>query len=146
MASDRTGVTDEPVVIDTMIFTYALLGVPEFCEESLAVIDAAGEILVPDFFRTEFVNVVWQWVQTKGLSLEAGVEVLRDTEALVTHVTSSAVLWERALALSVGAHHPAYDTLFVALAEWADAKLVTYDAGLQRAFPDVAIHPSVFLK
>jgi predicted nucleic acid-binding protein len=57
------------MVIDTMVLAYAMLGVPEFREESLAILEAATEIHVPDSFRAELVNVVWQWVQYKGLSL-----------------------------------------------------------------------------
>jgi predicted nucleic acid-binding protein len=49
-------------VVDTTVFAYALLGVPEFGDEALAVLEAATEIHVPDSFRVELVNVVWQWV------------------------------------------------------------------------------------
>ena len=128
-----------------MVFAYALLGVPEFREEALAVLETATEIHVPDSFRAELVNVVWQWVQYKDLPLEVGIDVPRDAEALVTHVTSSALLWERALVLAVETPHPAYDTLFLALAEFADTKLATYDTELQQAFPDRVISPAEFL-
>jgi predicted nucleic acid-binding protein len=46
------------VVIDTMVFAYALLGVPEFRDDSLAILEATSEVLVPDSFWAEFVNVV----------------------------------------------------------------------------------------
>jgi predicted nucleic acid-binding protein len=133
------------MVIDTMVFAYAMLGVPEFREESLAILEAVTEIHVPDSFRAELVNVVWQWVQYKGFTIEVGRDVLRDADALVTHVTSSALLWERALVLAVEAQHPAYDTLFVALAELIGTQLVTYESALQRAFPDRVVSPAVFL-
>ena len=133
------------MVIDTMVFAYALLGVPEFRDDSLAVLEASIEVLVPDSFRAELVNVVWQWVQYNDLPLDVGIDVLRDADALVTHVTSSALLWERALIFAVDAQHPAYDTLFVALAEFADTTLVTYDTELQQAFPDRVISPTEFL-
>jgi predicted nucleic acid-binding protein len=133
------------MVIDTMVFAYALLGVPEFREESLAVLDVSPDILVPDSFRAELVNVVWLWVREKSLPLQVGIVVLRDADALVTQVVSSAALWERALALAVEANHSAYDTLFVALAESADTKLVTYDAKLQKSFPDRVLSPSELL-
>jgi predicted nucleic acid-binding protein len=133
------------VVIDTMVFAYALLGVPEFRDDSLAILEATSEVLVPDSFWAEFVNVVWQWVRYNDLPLDVGIEVLRDADALVTHVTSSALLWERALVLAVGVRHPAYDALFVALAEFADTRLVTYDTELQQRFPDRVISPTAFL-
>ena len=142
MAPDRSALASGPVVIDTMVFAYALLGVPEFREDALAVLETVTEIHVPDSFRAEFVNVVWQWVQYKGVPLDVGIDVLRDAEALVTHVTSSAVLWERALVLAVEASHPAYDTLFLALAELTDTKLVTYDTELRQALPDRVLSPA----
>lgn len=73
------------MVIDTMVFAYALLGVPEFRDDSLAVLEASIEVLVPDSFRAELVNVVWQWVQYNDLPLDVGIDVLRDADALVTH-------------------------------------------------------------
>jgi predicted nucleic acid-binding protein len=133
------------MVIDTMIFAYALLYVPEFRDESLAVLDAATDILVPDSFRAELVNVVWQWVRYRSLPLQVGLDVLREADALITQATSAAILWERALTLAAEANHPAYDTLFVALAESTDTKVVTYDIKLQASFPDIAISPAEFL-
>lgn len=133
------------MVIDTMVFAYALLGVPEFRDDSLAILEATSEVLVPDSFWAELVNVVWQWVQYHDIPLEVGIDVLRDADALVTHATSSALLWEGALVLAVGARHPAYDTLFVALAEFADTQVVTYDTELQYKFPDRVISPTAFL-
>jgi len=105
------------MVVDTMIFAYALLGVPRFRDEALSVLTNAGEILVPDFFRAELVNVVWQWTRENAIPLSIGLGVLTDADALITQAISTEQLWERALELSVEANHPAYDTLFVALAE-----------------------------
>jgi len=133
------------VVIDTMIFAYALLGVPRFRDEALSVLTNAGEILVPDCFRAELVNVVWQWTHENAIPLSVGLNVLTDADALITQAISAEQLWERALELSVEANHPAYDTLFVALAEREDTQLVTYDIKLRRKFQDRAISPTRFL-
>ncbi len=133
------------MVIDTMIFAYALLGVPRFRDEALSVLTHAGDILVPDFFRAELVNVVWQWTRENAIPLSIGLNVLTDADALITQAISADQLWERALELSVEANHPAYDTLFVALAEREDTELVTYDIKLRRKFQDRAISPTRFL-
>ena len=133
------------MVIDTMIFVYALVDIPQFRDESLSVLDACPDILVPDSFRAEFVNVVWLWVRDRALPFQAGMAALRNADALLTRVESGAELWERALTLSVEANHPAYDTLFVALAESADTRVITYDSRLQRSFPELTLSPSEFL-
>ncbi len=133
------------MVIDTMIFAYALLGVPRFRDEALSVLTNAGEILVPDFFRAELVNVVWQWTRENAIPLSVGLNVLTDADALITQAISAEQLWERALELSVEKNHPAYDTLFMALAEREDTVLVTYDIKLRRKFQDRTISPTRFL-
>ena len=74
------------MVIDTMVFAYALLGVEGFREQALKALESADLVEIPDSLRAELVNVVWKWVKTKGLPLELGLEVLQDSEALIDRV------------------------------------------------------------
>ena len=134
------------MVIDTMVFAYALLKVEGFHEEALSVLGKASEILVPDSFRAELANVVWQWIKVRGVPLDVGINILRDADSLVTQVISSASLWERALILSVTNNHAVYDTLFIALAERFNTKVVTYDAQLYKIFPGNVVTPGDFLR
>ncbi len=134
------------MVIDTMVFAYALLRVEGFHEESLSVLSKASEILVPDSFRAELTNVVWQWLKARSILLEVCIKVLIEADSLVTQVISSASLWERALTLSLANNHAAYDTLFIALAEKFNTKVVTYDAQICKIFPDYVITPNEFLR
>lgn len=134
------------MVIDTMVFIYALLKVSNFYEESLLVLKKVKKIYVPDIFRAEFTNVLWQWTKNYNISLEMGIDILHDAEALITQVASTQLLWERALELSMQANHAAYDTLFVALAENMKTKVVTYDNKLKKAFPEQVIFPADFQK
>lgn len=129
-----------------MVFAYALLGVEPYREEALAVFDLVPDILVPDSFRSELVNVVWQWSRVHDLALERGIEVLADADALITHSVSTERLWERALQLATKNDHPAYDTLFVALAESWETRLVTYDSRLLRKFSDRSISPAQLVR
>jgi predicted nucleic acid-binding protein len=133
------------VVIDTMVFAYGLLGVAEFREEALEVLHRAGDIIAPDSLRAELLNVVWQWTRQGGITAQSGVSVLHDADQLVAAFVPSDVLWERALELAMSHDHAAYDTLFVALAELADTRLITYDRPLLATFPARAIEPATFL-
>lgn len=133
------------MVVDTMVFAYALLGVPRFRDEALAVLTLVDDILVPDSFRAELVNVVWQWTRENQLTLEVGLDVLTDADSLIMYAAPADELWERALELSVAANHPAYDTLFVALAEREETSLITYDTKLRRKFQNQTIAPTDFL-
>ena len=53
-------------------------------------------------------------------------------------------LWRGALARALNSNVAAYDTLFVELAVREHTPLVTFDAKLLAAFPDVSVRPSVF--
>ena len=134
------------VVFDSMVVAYALLGVIEFRDEATQALEVAEEIWVPDSFRAELVNIVWQWVQFRNVSLGTGIEVLWDAEALVTQVFPASALWDQALELAVERKHPAYDTLFIALASAKDTKLVTYDSDLAKKFPEYCTSVPEFLK
>ncbi|MFZ9890023.1 MAG: type II toxin-antitoxin system VapC family toxin, partial [Myxococcota bacterium] len=114
------------MVIDTMVFAYALLGVPRFREESLQVLESVDRLIVPDSLRAELANVMWQWVSKEGVSVDVATATLHDAEALFTHVVPANQLWERALELAVEKAPPAYAPLFVAAAERMETRLVTY--------------------
>jgi predicted nucleic acid-binding protein len=133
------------VIIDTMVFAYALLGVPGFKEDAVAVLAGADEIQGPDSLRAELANVCWQWVRHRDLPLEVAIDVLHDADALISHTFPGEHLWERALELAVDADHPAYDAMFVAAAEIAGTRVVTFDQDLKRAFTDRVITAGEFL-
>ena len=128
-----------------MIFAYALLGVTEFREQAASVLERATEIWAPDILRAELANVVWQWIEFREVPMATGVAVLRDAESLLTGVFSAELLAERALELSVAAHHPVYDTLFIALAERLGFQVVSFDERLKSAFPASVLTPAEFL-
>lgn len=119
-----------------MVFAYALLRVEDQHEQALAVLEGAGQIIVPDSLFAELGNVVWQWIQFRQLPLQVGLDVLADAEVLVDKVVPSAWVREMALELAVRAGHSFYDTLFVAAAIQEKAQLVTFDRKLAGKFPE----------
>lgn len=124
------------MVIDTMVFAYALLRVKDKYEQAAAALESAEQIIVPDSLFAELGNVVWQWIQFRQLPLQTGLEVLADAETLVDKVVPSASVRELALALAVQEGHLFYDTLFVAVAIQEKTQLVTFDRKLAAKFPD----------
>ncbi|MBO9494788.1 type II toxin-antitoxin system VapC family toxin [Thalassotalea sp. G20_0] len=133
-------------VIDTMVFAYALFNEPLHRQDALAVLAKTEYIHVPDLFRAEFCNVAWQWITHQQLSLHQAIQATERAEALITSVTSSERLWFKALELATYTKHPAYNALFVVLAETLDCPLVTWDKKLLRNFPDIAMTPERLLK
>ncbi len=132
-------------VIDTMVFAYALFNEPVHRQEALAVLKKTKNIHVPDLFRAEFCNVAWQWVTHQQLSLQQAIQATERAEALITSVTSSERLWLKALEVAVYSKHPAYDALFVVLAETLDCPLVTWDKKLLQKSPSIATRPDTYL-
>lgn len=132
------------MIIDTMVFAYALLGVKEFRRDAVAVLEAVDEVIVPDSMRAELTNVLWQWVQHRGVGIETTRAVLQDTESLITRVISSELICERALEIAIQAKHTAYDALFIAAADLMETKLVTFDQRIVKCFPEQALVASKF--
>jgi len=134
------------LIFDTMVLAYSLLKAPGFHEGAAAALAKADEVVAPDLLPAELVNVVWQWVRARRLSLERGLQILDEGERLMTRLVPARMVWDRALRLSVSANHPAYDTLFVALAIQTGTRLVTYDRRLQKLFPEYVISVPEYLR
>lgn len=132
-------------VVDTMVFAYCLLGVVPHHEASASVLEALGEVWVPDSVRSELANVMWQWCRAGRVALDLATLALDDADALIDYAVPANELWHRALELAVEHNHPAYDTLFIALAEARNLSLLTYDNKLIAKFPGVAVTPEAFL-
>ncbi len=127
------------MIVDTMVFAYALLHVEEKYEQAIAALDSTDQIIVPDSLFAELGNVVWQWIQFHQLSLQIGLDVMQDAEALVDLTIHSSQIRDTALELAVNNHHPFYDTLFIAAALQSNSQVLTFDRKLANRFPDHVI-------
>ncbi|HYU32559.1 MAG TPA: type II toxin-antitoxin system VapC family toxin [Thermoanaerobaculia bacterium] len=134
------------MVFDTMVLAYALLKTAGFYESSALAISSAPEIWAPDSLRAEMVNVLWMSVRSRKVSPELAHEVLQDVPKLVTHFVPTELLWDQALDLAIAREHPAYDTLFVALAIQSRQKVITFDGPLMSKFPEWTISVPDFLE
>ncbi|BBD59673.1 tRNA(fMet)-specific endonuclease VapC [Nostoc sp. HK-01] len=124
------------MVIDTMVFAYALLHVEDRYEQTIAALETVDKIVVPDSLFAELGNVIWQWIQFRQLPLQLGLDTLQDAEALVDVMIPSSQIRDAALKLAVEASHSFYDTLFVATAIQSDTQVLTYDQKLAAKFGD----------
>ncbi|MBD2437876.1 type II toxin-antitoxin system VapC family toxin [Nostoc sp. FACHB-110] len=124
------------MVIDTMVFAYALLRVEDRYEQAIAALETVDQIVVPDSLFAELGNVIWQWIQFRQLPLQLGLDTLQDAEALVDVMIPSSQIRDAALKLAVEASHSFYDTLFVAAAIQYDTQVLTYDQKLAAKFGD----------
>lgn len=123
------------MIVDTMVMAYALLGVPEFGEESAAALEAMDEIIAPASVEAELLSVVWQWGKRDG-NPDMVATAYYNASRLWTELIPVDVLWAPALSLALFTGYSPYDTLFVAAARQYRTRVVTYDTELLTLFPD----------
>ena len=133
------------MVIDTMIFAYAIFGETYKKKDSRDILAKANQLLVPDLFFPEFTNTVWQWVMHKNIPVIIALNALNEATGLINRVIETKPLTQTALFLALERNHSVYDSFFIAIAIKNNTKVVSYDKKLLRSFPEYSIHPRVFL-
>jgi predicted nucleic acid-binding protein len=128
-------------VIDTNVVAYFLLGTEAFVAEARACLEFVSTPIAPAHWEAELTNVVWMAVQTGVLAAADGPARLGMARRLGIESITTAPLCQGALLRSIQSRVSPYDTLFVELAARSDCPLLTFDAALVRAFPDVARRP-----
>jgi predicted nucleic acid-binding protein len=128
-----------------MVLAYALLGVPEYGEESIAALRKADALYAPASIQVELLNVVWQYGK-RGVTAQRAAEIYSNASRLWTKLIPLDQLWPEALSLAFASGHSPYDTLFIAAARFHRSFVITYDQKLLALFPDETIRVSDFLK
>ena len=132
------------MIIDTMVVAYALLGVPEYGDESLAALRKAEGLYAPASIEAELLNVFWQWGR-RGIAPDRVAEIYGDAARLWTRLIPVQLLWTDALFLANASGHSPYDTLFIAAARLLQSAVVTYDRKMLMLFPEDTITVGDFL-
>ena len=125
------------VVVDTNVIAYYWLP-GEHTENAVALRRMTDDWFVPRLWRSEFRNVLARYLRARIIGLDQAQALIRSAEAELVdcerEVDSTAVM-----DLVAASACSAYDCEFVALAMQMGIPLVTEDAGLLRAFPDIAM-------
>ncbi|MFA7666116.1 MAG: type II toxin-antitoxin system VapC family toxin [Burkholderiaceae bacterium] len=124
------------IVVDTNVLAYLYLP-GDFTEATEHLYEHDPEWHAPILWRSEFRNVLAGYMRRGTLTLEQACAIQHETEALLSgaeHESDS----RRVLELAKASHCSAYDCEFVALAEVLGTALVTMDARLIKAFPNLA--------
>lgn len=127
------------VIVDTNVVAYAVLGPADLREVAWRALADVDEVAVPDLFFAEFGNVVWQWARRLEVGAAEFLGALDHGEAIVERVLPAERLWRAAVGLALRRDHPVYDAVFVAAAERAGTKVLTFDRRLLAAFPGLAV-------
>ena len=132
-------------VVDTNVVAYLMLGTDRFVEEARAVMIALDEAWAPALWEAELVNAIWMAVRHKVLPLVEGAKRLTLADGLGIHSVPNRTLWQGALVRAHEANVAVYDTLFVELAVREQVPLATFDGGVLKAFPSIAVRPGRLL-
>jgi len=131
-------------VVDTNVVAYYLLGTEPFVEETRRYWRAVGQPVAPALWAAELANVIWMAIRTGVLAADEGQRRLSLATRLRIRSISIRTLWQGALARAAATDVSVYDTLFVELAVRRRLPLVTFDARILKAFPDVAHRPAAW--
>ena len=129
------------VVVDTNVIAYYWLP-GEHTENAVALRRRTDDWFVPGLWRSEFRNFLARYLRVRIIGLDQARALIRSAEAELVdcerEVDSTAVM-----DLVAASACSAYDCEFVALAMRMGIPLVTEDAALLRAFPDIAMTMTV---
>lgn len=130
------------IIVDTNLIVYLFLE-GEFSSQAEIILKMDAEWAAPYLWRSEFRNVLAQYLRKKIISLPVALEIIQKAELLMRgreyHVPSAQVL-----SLISISSCSAYDCEFVALAKNLSVSLVTADKKIAKIFPDVAVEISKF--
>jgi predicted nucleic acid-binding protein len=132
-------------IVDTNVIAYYVLGTEPFAEETKAFWRAVEKVYAPSLWAAEFANVVWMAIRAQVLAPDEGHQRLQLAARLGIRSVPIRSVWQGALGRATTADVTVYDTLFVELATRRRLPLVTFDAKLLKAFPDVAHRPGSLL-
>ena len=133
-------------VVDTNVVAYLLLGTEQYVGEARTFLGSLGEAQAPALWEAELTNVLWMATRQKILTIEDATSRLSLAESLGIHSVPNRALWRGALVRAHQSGIAVYDTLFVELAARERLPLATFDAGLLKAFPNIAVRPAALMK
>jgi predicted nucleic acid-binding protein len=91
-----------------------------------------ARLIAPELLVAECANILWKKVRRNNLSRQEAFLAARLLQAADIEFVPVRSLWEAAVRLAVELDHPAYDSLYVALAAELDCRFVTADERLVR--------------
>jgi predicted nucleic acid-binding protein len=125
------------IVVDTNVLAYLYLP-GEFTTAAEALLERDPDWAAPILWRSEFRNILAGYLRRKALTFDQAHGLQREAESLLEgaeHDVDSLAVLE----LVRDSDCSAYDCEFVALAMQLNARLVTMDGKLLRAFPKRAV-------
>ncbi|MEA2078539.1 MAG: type II toxin-antitoxin system VapC family toxin [Pseudomonadota bacterium] len=125
------------IVVDTNIISYLYIS-GDRSQQSEDLLSFDFNWVAPILWRSEFRNVLAQYLRKNLLNIDAVLLIIQQAEKLLTdheYEISSAHIMQ----LVNSSQCSAYDCEFVALAQYLDVPLITSDKKILNEFPKLAI-------
>jgi predicted nucleic acid-binding protein len=97
---------------------------------------ADAKLFAPDLLVAECANILWKKVGRSELTKEQALLAARLLERSEIELLPTRSLIEKAARMAIELNHPAYDCLYLALAEANDCRFVTADGRFVRKLRD----------
>jgi len=124
------------IVVDTNIISYLYIS-GDRSQQSEDLLSSDSHWVAPILWRSEFRNVLAQYLRKSLLNLDEILLIIQQAEKLLTdreYEISSAHIMQ----LVKSSQCSAYDCEFIALAQYLGAPLITADKKILREFPEVS--------
>ena len=108
-------------------------------EAAMRILDPNHELIAPDLIWAEFGNVLWKRRRRGEITLATARAILLDFKRYPIATMPVATLVEAALEIADGLRQSVYDSLYLALAERRECRLVTADRRFRDAVMDSAL-------
>ena len=132
-------------VVDTNVVASFLLGAEQYADEARTLLASLDEAQAPAVWEAELANVLWMATRHNILTIEEATARLTFANSLGIHTVPNRTLWQGALVRAHQSGVAVYDALFVELAARKRLPLATFDAGLLKAFPKIAVRPAALI-
>ncbi len=96
-------------------------------DEARNLIQGNDPLCAPDILFAEIANVGWRLVTRGDVGRDQALGMVTQVGDRFSTIVSSSLLCERAFEIALTLGHPAYDCMYLACAEVADAVVVTAD-------------------
>ncbi|MCQ2573210.1 MAG: type II toxin-antitoxin system VapC family toxin [Treponema sp.] len=117
-------------VLDTNVaFEIAFCG--SRADEYRKILENASSVIVPDLYKSEITNVLWQYVRAGYLDEQNAKIIMIDLMNLVDNYVSAEENSVESLHEAIRLNHSAYDMFYFTLARRYGAVLLTMDKKLK---------------
>ena len=131
------------IVTDTNTIAYLYLP-SNYTNDVEKLLQADPHWIAPSLRRSEFRNILTRYIRNDYITLNEAVEIQDQAEGIFSNNEYSLSSID-VLKIAIESGCSAYDSEFVCLAKNTQAKLITADKKILRAFPDIASTAKNFL-